>query len=583
MRKKALKLINLALSVFISLSCLTGFRPINADADYDSGKRDLVLVALGDSYSAGEGIEPFFGQSNKGKYTDPDWVAHRSEKAWSGQLMLYTDIGGCVPMNENRNKNWFFVADSGAEVTHLYNKRTKTVLLRTALSTSMKYKDSKKETTLPRQLDVFKTLENKGLKADYVTMTMGGNDMGFADVVKDALIWGRLNPNHFRDKLDERCEKLDSVIDNLKNSYVNISEEAGNQATIIIAGYPELMNPNGSAAFPKNNAQYVNQKIREFNSKIKTATDKLRDEKGIDIYFVSVDEEGLFRGHEAYTDDPYLNGIMFQKKEDIDQLSPVSAYSMHPNEKGAETYATAVQKVIDECEKHRAELKEQFILQDKISQKQAEIYKPILNDFVQENGMPKMEDEWFQGSFCRIIDFNKDGVPELYLASYTSGSVIYTIQNGKAVKIYEYSGLGTTDDGSAVYYDTEKKQYGIMENLYVFNGWIFRKKLFDGKRFNIKETYYWEFDEPLFADEDVLAQNGVEDYIVIDSTYSNILLQDMLCEDSIAETLYDNNNQNSLGFINFGYGVMASSMNCTDSTNNYLCEATMNAYNTIMN
>ena len=50
-----------------------------------------LLVALGDSYSSGEGTPPFFGQNSSGKYTGDgnyDWLAHRSEKAWSGKLKI---------------------------------------------------------------------------------------------------------------------------------------------------------------------------------------------------------------------------------------------------------------------------------------------------------------------------------------------------------------------------------------------------------------------------------------------------------------------------------------------------------------
>lgn len=40
----------------------------------------MIVVSLGDSYSAGEGIEPFYGQSLplSQKVCDHDWLAHRS-------------------------------------------------------------------------------------------------------------------------------------------------------------------------------------------------------------------------------------------------------------------------------------------------------------------------------------------------------------------------------------------------------------------------------------------------------------------------------------------------------------------------
>ncbi len=40
------------------------------------------MVSLGDSYSSGEGIEPFYGQNEPtaDKVKNQDWLAHRSEK-----------------------------------------------------------------------------------------------------------------------------------------------------------------------------------------------------------------------------------------------------------------------------------------------------------------------------------------------------------------------------------------------------------------------------------------------------------------------------------------------------------------------
>ena len=83
--------------------------------------KQKIMVSLGDSYSSGEGIEPFYGQNEKisKKVNNPDWLAHRSEKAWSGMLSLSTVNG---VMSENRNKNWFFVAASGATTQNIrYN------------------------------------------------------------------------------------------------------------------------------------------------------------------------------------------------------------------------------------------------------------------------------------------------------------------------------------------------------------------------------------------------------------------------------------------------------------------------------
>ena len=100
---------------------LAGFEftaPVNVKAADVSGKK--IVVSLGDSYSSGEGIEPFFGQEKDSadKVKDEDWLAHRSKKAWSS--LLKADGQKMV-----KDDNWFFVAASGAEVENLTDTFTK--------------------------------------------------------------------------------------------------------------------------------------------------------------------------------------------------------------------------------------------------------------------------------------------------------------------------------------------------------------------------------------------------------------------------------------------------------------------------
>ena len=68
------------LSALVFLSCL--YSGVSADSV-------PVIVSLGDSYSCGEGIEPFYGQDAEMalRCLDPDWLAHRSEKSWPMRIV----------------------------------------------------------------------------------------------------------------------------------------------------------------------------------------------------------------------------------------------------------------------------------------------------------------------------------------------------------------------------------------------------------------------------------------------------------------------------------------------------------------
>ncbi len=351
--------------IFRSLAAFTlaaglfcnGLIPIRQEEANAAGtKRDYVIVALGDSYSAGEGNEPFYGQSDPDKYHNQDFVAHRSEMVWSSQLKI-----GDVSME--RDKNWFFVADSGATVGDYFNERHKdsyTVKVSGISLRGVESEITQIPLTLPPQQQVFDTLKQKKHKADYVTLSKGAQEMGFAEIVKQATYLGRFDPNNFRDMLNEKIKIMDDVINRLKEMYMDIHEKAGDQAQIIVAGYPHLMNPDALkylSIFPPDNAKEVNSKIDLFNERIKKVVEECNETAG-DTYFHFVSVKNGFFGHEAYTDKNYLNGVELVHAQDIDQTNPLSSYSMHPNEYGIEVYRKAVQDKIDELEGKRKDNKE---------------------------------------------------------------------------------------------------------------------------------------------------------------------------------------------------------------------------------
>ena len=301
-----------------------------------SHKKSTLIVSLGDSFSSGEGLPPFYGQDDtaENKVNNYDWLSHRSQKAWPGQLTL-PGING--KMSENRNTNWYFAATAGATTEHL----TKSFRKDYNVSGQMGYKD------IPPQLDVFNELGKK--KADYVTITIGGNDADFQNLVTDAVA-ATLNPEVLDIRLNmvwEEFFRSGGTRDKLRKAYTDISRIAGPQAKIIVAGYPKLLDQQGKGIFfTKETATLLNKSISKFNDEIEAVV-KACKKDGMQIYFVSVEE--AFSGHETYSDDPYLNPVMFKQSEELFPVI-VSSYSIHPNEKGAEIYTKCVQKMIDKLE-----------------------------------------------------------------------------------------------------------------------------------------------------------------------------------------------------------------------------------------
>lgn len=306
--------------------------------------KQKIIVSLGDSYSSGEGIEPFYGQNEKisKKVNNPDWLAHRSEKAWSGMLSLSTVNG---VMSENRNKNWFFVAASGATTQNIRYNFLKEY-------DKSGYKGSY---SLAPQLAIFDELGES--KADYVTLTLGGNDVDFAGTITQCVTQSsHLNPSHLTDKLNNTWKDFfanGGVRDKLYDAYSDIAEKAGPQAQIIVAGYPKLLDPAGCVAYSISlsfeEATELNDNVSKFNRAIESIVNNCQG-NGMKICFVPVEE--AFEGHGAYSTitDSYINWIdILSNAQDL-KFSVASAYSVHPNEKGAKAYANCVQAKIDELE-----------------------------------------------------------------------------------------------------------------------------------------------------------------------------------------------------------------------------------------
>lgn len=307
-------------------------------------ERNHIIVSLGDSYSSGEGLEPFYGQNDDVsiKVNNPDWLAHRSQKAWPGMLTL-PSVKGKMAKPENKDKHWYFVAASGATTENMQYTFRKD------------YKKGKYEGSyyLEPQLAIFDQIGKN--EADYVTLTLGGNDAGFTDIIQTCVLGSTsvpfLNPNGLSDKLNNTWVYFftkGGIRDKLYDTYKNIADKAGSQAQIIVAGYPRLLNPNGGATISSKEASMVNENVTNFNRAIESIVQNCQS-SGIKICFVSVEES--FGDHGAYSLFPYINNVMLTAEpEDLKDFMPASAYSMHPNRKGVRKYAECVQAKINELE-----------------------------------------------------------------------------------------------------------------------------------------------------------------------------------------------------------------------------------------
>ncbi len=354
------KLIAVLLSVIITF-CIGA--PAFALSPVSSGEyEEPIMVSLGDSYSSGEGVEPYYFSRSEDKYEQPDWLAHRSRLSWAGKLKLRDSRGKRLTMYQNKafysnetksydsfdKNNWYFVASSGAVTGSLNGTQGKS-FDRYIDGGSLTEHDS---VTLDSQLKVFESIEPG--TTDYVTMTMGGNDAHFAEVfIYAALNCSFINVNGMDDYIgriwNEFYNGSNSIKNRLINAYNDIHNAAGNQANIIIAGYPKILPKGGFILFSATESQVIDNAITMLNQEIRGIVNSLHSES-FKIHFVSVEE--AFEGHEAYTGSfkEYIHGIKFVRVQDLDHAQIISSSSLHPNKGGVKAYALCVQECIDRIE-----------------------------------------------------------------------------------------------------------------------------------------------------------------------------------------------------------------------------------------
>ncbi len=348
------------------------FTNANLTASASSGD-PVIIVSLGDSYSSGEGIDNFYNynMTMSQKIYDKDWLAHRSMNSWGGMLKYPLGDGTYsremsyyhYPDARYGDYQWYFAAASGAVSKNIYEEpqEKKAHKYKSGSGLFKKYYDSKVD--LPIQSSVFNDIEGE---VDYVTMTMGGNDVGFTDVITECVLESTyledayLHGLHLLDvKMALIWWNMDKTMASLKKAYKEIeartSYSDGAKADIIIAGYPKLLEKTGKGfVFSRDEATTVNNNVSKFNNRIKALVQECQGE-GMHIHFVDVetafDADG---GHQAYSNDPWINSIIAGKlDQDISDSGVASAYSMHPNYKGAQAYARCVNAEIERIEREK--------------------------------------------------------------------------------------------------------------------------------------------------------------------------------------------------------------------------------------
>ena len=383
----------------MALLCAT---PVLADSDHP------IVVTLGDSYAVGEGNEPYYGQYSADKYSDKDWLAHRSQNSWSAQLVVggtrlgdaravspsgggslkegapqvYTHFYGVQLDSKSDSMKffynddfsdgmWFDVANSQALMSQIYKRDV----------SGYQTKHVSNEAYALNRIEFYAVDEPQITVFDYIDKTYGKNSVDYVLLQAGAFDYGLpiaiykatsiVDPfeaeNALREFLGEAKQSWSTRIRaSYKEMLYAIRESAGTQANIIVVGYPEMFSgtnalrvftPSGvNLTYTQTEMALMDEMMDYLDAELSKLIAEMRQEGFTNLYYVSVID--AFKGHGAYTDDSYIFPFTFPAqaedtdKKDGDQypMSLMSIKSMHPNDKGSSVIASLVQELIDSIE-----------------------------------------------------------------------------------------------------------------------------------------------------------------------------------------------------------------------------------------
>lgn len=299
---------------------------------FEVGMPELRYVALGDSYSASEGVPPFLDPPNwrlsrDGIVFDPapseSYACHRAENGWVRKL---SGIPNLTAMDLD------FQACTGARIVDLTGNRQEH---------TVEYAADTTKADIPSK--VYNDVQLESLNAGNVgaiTLTIGGNDLGFGPVIERCLL------NWTGDCMGKELPGTDFTLREWANvklalislNYVGLYSEIRTRApgaSVTVGTYPRLVSPEGYVKF--HLAPIGEGEARFLNSRVDLLAEiiKLRaGESGFDV----ADVRREFDGHAVGDSDSWIVGanVVPWKRQ----------YSFHPNSSGVDAYTDVFTDVV---------------------------------------------------------------------------------------------------------------------------------------------------------------------------------------------------------------------------------------------
>ncbi|WP_225080782.1 SGNH/GDSL hydrolase family protein [Streptomyces sp. CoT10] len=168
---------------------------------------------------------------------------------------------------------------------------------------------------------------------DLVTVQVGANDFGYADVLSFCYLWNPPRTSDCNRRINEIANKFATELPGRLNQlYRTIKKKAPN-AKVVVVGYPQIVKPQstlfcyGDGALPTSTHQALNRAGNALNSVLAA--------RAAAHGFTFVDPRPSFQGHEVCGDPEWVNGVSSPKVE-----------SFHPNATGQEALGWLVWQAV---------------------------------------------------------------------------------------------------------------------------------------------------------------------------------------------------------------------------------------------
>lgn len=297
--------------------------------------RQLDYLALGDSYSSGEGdtAKDLSGKKYYREFTDTETErCHLSTRSYPYLL--------AKGMNLSINTQWNSVACSGATTKDVYEKdkilsyKGQDGRLVGKDADALKYQALNE--FIPGRAQQIEFV--KKYRPKVITLTMGGNDIGFSEKLNGCVA----NLDTCGIVTSERGSLKNIILEqysNLTSLYTDLYKASGSQSKIYVLGYPNFINDYNTAvcsvnvgALNMDERVLIKNSITFLNSVIEQAA------KAAGVKYI--DTEDSLIGHRLCdAGDKHVTGI----SDPSDRLRNLQE-SFHPNAAGQVDMATSIEQ-----------------------------------------------------------------------------------------------------------------------------------------------------------------------------------------------------------------------------------------------